>query len=991
MDAAVSTGAARAAAWFGFLLLALASPAGMASAKDASPAPLVATTTVLTSTANPVLIPLVGNSTATIQATITASGNPVTVGTVSFFAGATALATNVPLNASGQAAVTFNTTSATPPVLPEGANVITASYSGATGFNPSSGSLTQVVDRATQVSGNTFCNTGSITVPQAPGAASVYPSRLFVSGLSGTTQRVIMDIRGFTHPATNDVNLLLVSPTGQRFVPFAFISDASSATTNANIRLDDLAVNVLPDTGPVASGTYRPSHGPNGATITPVSFPSPAPAGPHNSPAPAGVATFGNTFSGASPNGTWSLFVVNGGGTGPAGTRRIADGWCLTIGTSSDAATTTTVAVTPSPSSLGQATTVSAQVNIATSGAPVNAQGTVTFREGGTVIAGPLNLSAGGGASFVTSSLAQGARFVEAVYSGVPGTFGTSSSQTLHYVDAATTNPSAGRFCNPTPVTFPNAIAAGSPYPTRINASGLAGALSRVTLELNGLSHQVPDDIDLMLTGPNGNSLVAFSDVGGANAVSGLTIVLDSTAASALPDATALTSGTFRPTDFQPGSDTFAVPAPISNVFSASTTTLGIAFNNSNPAGTWTLWTRNDSTGALGGGSLSGGWCLNLTMTPPQLTISKSHVGNFVRGQVGATYTVVVGSSGPGATAGTITVVDNVPTGLTITGMAGSGWTCTVGTRTCTTAAVIPAGGTLPPITVTVDVAANASSPLVNSVTVSGGGGLGATANDSTIILAPDLSLTKSSQGAPFQQGGTVTFLLSVNNISPTAALVPTTVQDTLPTGLTATSATGTNWTCTLAQPVTCTRSAAIAANSSSVITLTANIAANAPASITNTATVQNAADSNPGNNNGSAIISVAAVGPDLTIGKSTTSNFVRGGTATYTLTVQNIGNAPTSAAYTVTDTLPAGLTAGTPSGAGWNCAASTAAVASCTRSTALAAGATSSLLLPVNVLPNAPFTITNTAVVSGGGETNTGNNSGSVTALLPLLSDGFE
>jgi uncharacterized repeat protein (TIGR01451 family) len=175
------------------------------------------------------------------------------------------------------------------------------------------------------------------------------------------------------------------------------------------------------------------------------------------------------------------------------------------------------------------------------------------------------------------------------------------------------------------------------------------------------------------------------------------------------------------------------------------------------------------------------------------------------------------------------------------------------------------------------------------------------------------------------------------------------------------------------------------------VITLVANIAANAPSSISNTATVLNAADSNLANNNGTSIISVAAVVPDLTISKSTTSNFVRGGTATYTLTVQNSGNAPTNAAYTISDTLPTGLTAGTPSGAGWNCAASTAAVVSCTRSTVLAPAATSTLTLPVTVLPFAPFTITNTATVSGGGETNTGNNSGSVTVLLPLLSDGFE
>jgi hypothetical protein len=58
-----------------------------------------ATTTSLTSTANPSLF---GNN-VTINATVTCGGNPVTLGTVSFFQGAQSLASNVALSSSVQA------------------------------------------------------------------------------------------------------------------------------------------------------------------------------------------------------------------------------------------------------------------------------------------------------------------------------------------------------------------------------------------------------------------------------------------------------------------------------------------------------------------------------------------------------------------------------------------------------------------------------------------------------------------------------------------------------------------------------------------------------------------------------------------------------------------------------------------------------------------------------------------------------------------------
>jgi uncharacterized repeat protein (TIGR01451 family) len=121
---------------------------------------------------------------------------------------------------------------------------------------------------------------------------------------------------------------------------------------------------------------------------------------------------------------------------------------------------------------------------------------------------------------------------------------------------------------------------------------------------------------------------------------------------------------------------------------------------------------------------------------PPVLTISKSHVGDFAVGETGDTYTVTVSNTaGAGPTSGTVTVTDTVPSGLTLDSMAGTGWTCAADSNTCTRSDVLAAGASYPAITVTVDVASDATSPQVNSVTVSGGGSASATATDSTLIL----------------------------------------------------------------------------------------------------------------------------------------------------------------------------------------------------------------------------------------------------------------
>jgi uncharacterized protein (TIGR03437 family) len=129
----------------------------------------------------------------------------------------------------------------------------------------------------------------------------------------------------------------------------------------------------------------------------------------------------------------------------------------------------------------------------------------------------------------------------------------------------------------------------------------------------------------------------------------------------------------------------------------------------------------------------------SIVLTQPQnqpvLTIAKSHAGSFTPGQQGATYTVTV-SNGAGATptSGTVTVTDNVPGGLTLGSMAGTGWNCSA--NTCTRSDALNAGSSYPPITVTVNVAATATSPQVNQASVSGGGSATAAASDITIIAS---------------------------------------------------------------------------------------------------------------------------------------------------------------------------------------------------------------------------------------------------------------
>jgi uncharacterized repeat protein (TIGR01451 family) len=117
----------------------------------------------------------------------------------------------------------------------------------------------------------------------------------------------------------------------------------------------------------------------------------------------------------------------------------------------------------------------------------------------------------------------------------------------------------------------------------------------------------------------------------------------------------------------------------------------------------------------------------------PALSIVKSHAGNFTQGQPGLYMIVVSNAAGAGATSGTVTVTETLPSGLSLTSMTGVGWQCA--SNVCTRNDGLAPGSSYPAISVSVGVASSAASPVVNTAAVSGGGSATATAVDSTVIV----------------------------------------------------------------------------------------------------------------------------------------------------------------------------------------------------------------------------------------------------------------
>ena len=438
------------------------------------------------------------------------------------------------------------------------------------------------------------------------------------------------------------------------------------------------------------------------------------------------------------------------------------------------------------------------------------------------------------------------------------------------------------------------------------------------------------------------------------------------------------------------------------------TRTDALASNASYPAITLTVnIASNAAASVLNTATVSGGGETNtlndsasetVAIIPPpaDLTITKTHTGNFQQGGFGQ-YTITVTNSGTGSTQGTVTVTDNAPAGLTVVNMSGIGWFCNPGPTTCSRNDVIAGNGSYPPISVTVNVAGNASPSLTNSAVVSGGGEINTandTANDPTTITAnPDLAITKT-HAADFTVGQNGTYTITVSNAGGAPTVGAVSVSDFLPQGMTATAITATGWTCSAlpTQFINCSRSDVLASGVSyPAITFTVRVDGASGTSVVNNASVSGGGELNLANNNASD--TAAIKGPTLAITKSHAPTVLSvGQTATYTITVSNTGTTATTGSttnpVTMTDFLPSGMIATDFTGStGWTCPQQPTSFVTCTRSDVLATGsAYPPIVMTVKINGTFASSIINSASVSGGGDLITHTASDPATINGPSL-----
>ena len=174
----------------------------------------------------------------------------------------------------------------------------------------------------------------------------------------------------------------------------------------------------------------------------------------------------------------------------------------------------------------------------------------------------------------------------------------------------------AQTFCSSTPIAI-NDVAPASPYPSVINVSGVAGTVATMSVDIRGLSHTFPDDIDMLLVGPGGQSFIIQSDVGGGTDAVNINYKLRDGAAGVPLDNGPLVSGQYRPSDVGAG-DSFGAPAPLGpygDPVPAGPATFASVFGGTNPNGDWALYVVDDTGGDSG--SIGNGWCVNFGDASP--------------------------------------------------------------------------------------------------------------------------------------------------------------------------------------------------------------------------------------------------------------------------------------------------------------------------------------------------------------------------------------
>jgi hypothetical protein len=161
-------------------------------------------------------------------------------------------------------------------------------------------------------------------------AAAPYPSTIMVANAPAHIGSMRVTLYDIDHLLPDNIDVLLVAPTGQKFIMMADSGGANVITPASPVTLSftDTATQVLPDSATLATGQFLPTTWEPAQT----NFPPNAPTGPYNQGASVvtprtPAQTFAGNFGGINANGLWSLYVRDDGGAFVAVIGSIAGGW----------------------------------------------------------------------------------------------------------------------------------------------------------------------------------------------------------------------------------------------------------------------------------------------------------------------------------------------------------------------------------------------------------------------------------------------------------------------------------------------------------------------------------------------------------------------------------------------------------------------------------------------------------------------------------------
>jgi len=186
---------------------------------------------------------------------------------------------------------------------------------------------------------------------------------------------------------------------------------------------------------------------------------------------------------------------------------------------------------------------------------------------------------------------------------------------------------------NPDPDPLP-----AVPYSSDIEVSGLVGIITSVSVSINRLQHNSPDDLDMLLVAPNGRSFHFWSDVGGGSLspppeIPIVTVTVSDLGTDFLPDHAPLVDGTtYKPFNNDTEGDVFPPPAPgppYGEPNAAGGATFASVFGGmigELSGGTWSLFVTDDQN--FNGGSIDS-WTLNITTEIPSTTAGQLVISEF--------------------------------------------------------------------------------------------------------------------------------------------------------------------------------------------------------------------------------------------------------------------------------------------------------------------------------------------------------------------------